>query len=505
MTEQQIDDAAAAAGQSGDVVDTVDVVEMESEQLTGYLGTDDYDLIIEVETDLSDSGDLATAELNPNAIILFCDGDYNLTSGSCTGELVSVEKRCESDELVENPTVNDICYKPISRNPDIVQIRNVPHSTAIVSIVMIDSDGDGVPDHADDCPDLAGLIDNNGCPHADETYVTMRTIDLQRSGLCGYGPDGQVKVTCELPLENVMVKVFDREDPEFVLAYNQWPSRHLLDDIYEADIGLLGVCTTNDSGQCTVGEDHPGKFLVIAKYEDTDSGNTVYTGKFKNFGWDRSACSCDADIDDGDEGAATPPSKIRKHLRILKQIRKSGDVKFVAGLRTIVTGSELDVYHPEYTIWEGQQELYPFVYTSDQDWEVDVCMHVPEGYRLVGVLDDNEDVVSATNCVHAFVAGESKVFLFEVEDLQSPEPDVSFSLTTKHNGKVKKLKRNIGGIRKRNERSLEKDAHKMIKKLAPKWEERAEKLMEKMENRKSLKHKWEGSKYIDYIELNTQP
>lgn len=341
-----------------------------------------------------------------------------------------------------------------------------------------DTDGDGIGDACDDCPNSAGPADQNGCPYADITRVTMQIIDLQRSGVCQW-PNGQAMLTCEVNLKDVQVKVFDREDPDFNSTYGRWPSRNLLDDIYEANIGILGVCSTNENGECTIGEDHPGKFLVIAKY--ADSGMTVYTGKFKNFKWNRSGYPWHWENDDDDVDGYNPPQKITKHLHIIKQIRRNGEVTFLGGFRLVVSGSHLDIDHPEYMFWQDEQELYPFVFTSEEDWDVDVCISVPDGYRLVGIQDENEEVVSTSNCVHTFVAGESKVFLFDVEDLQSPEPDLSLSLNTEHEGKVTKVLKKITGMRKWNEEKLEKRVHTKIKKLSPKWQKRAKKLVEKME------------------------
>jgi len=365
-------------------------------------------------------------------------------------------------------------------------------NTVEFSIVSGDSDNDGVPDDVDDCPDVAGPADQNGCPHADETAVTMSIIDLSRSGVCGYKPNGQARINCEQVIENVAVKVFDRDEQDFIDAYGHWPCRHLLDNIFEEPIAFTGACITDDNGECMVGEDHPGKYLVIAKYQDPGSNKTVYTGKFKNFMWNRSGCWWHWDRDDDDQGGVTPPDIIRKHLRIIKMIRRNGSVKFLGGLKTIITGSQLDIYHPEYTIWEGDQELYPFVYTSEENWDVDVCMYVPQGYNLMGILDDNEEVVSTTDCVNAFVAGESKVFLFEVEDVGSPEPELSFTLRAKHKkGKIKKLKKKIDGVRKRNEAKLEKRNRRKIKKLAPKWKKREKNLLKKMKKKKAEKEKKE--------------
>jgi hypothetical protein len=386
-------------------------------------------------------------------------------------------------DVDETPDCIDNC--PDVYNPDQADSDNDGIGDACEEIE--DTDNDGIPDDEDDCPDVPGLGKQNGCPHANETHVKMTIMDLRRNGACGYWPNGWAKFTCEVDLEDVNVKVFDREDRDFYSAYGSWPPRHFLDDIYEANIGIAGGCSTNEDGKCMVGEDHPGKFLVIAKYEDSDSGKKVYTGKFVNFMWNRSACWWHWDRDDDDEDGFTPPDKITKYLHIIKLIRRNGEAKFLGGVRTIVSGSQLDVYHPEYTVWEDEVELYPFMFTSEEDWDVDVCMYVPEGYRLVGIMDDNEEVISTSGCVHSFVAGESKVFLFEVEDVGSPEPEMSFSLVTVHEGRGKVLYKKIDGMRKWNERKYERRVHQKIEQLAPQWRDRAKKLWEKMQNKKSHK------------------
>jgi hypothetical protein len=115
---------------------------------------------------------------------------------------------------------------------------------------------------------------------------------------------------------------------------------------------------------------------------------------------------------------------------------------------------------------------------------VDVCLNVPDGYSLVGIMDDNEEMITTSECIQTFVSGESVVFLFEMQDLESPEPVMSFGLTTKHEGKVKKLDKEISGVRKWTEDKLEKPNHEKIKKLKPKWEKRAKKLLEKMNKKK---------------------
>jgi parallel beta-helix repeat protein len=201
-----------------------------------------------------------------------------------------------------------------------------------------DSDGDGIPDDEDDCPNASGPADQFGCPFADETYVSMRIVDFQGSGVCGHNKKGRAKRSSIVDLDDVMVRIYDREDEKFLEAYGRWPSRRRLDEIFQADIGLTGLCTTDETGQCLVGEDNPGKFLVVAKHVDVDSRKTVYIGKFKNFrqhdfgswwNWYQN----DADADD-----SAPPTKITKNLRFTKLILKDGHVKFLGMYMTVVSG-----------------------------------------------------------------------------------------------------------------------------------------------------------------------
>ena len=119
-----------------------------------------------------------------------------------------------------------------------------------------DYDGDSVPNESDDCPYVPGADYLLGCPYGDETHVSMKIIDLQRSGVCGFWANGRARLTCREDLEEVEVRVFDREEPAFIDTFGSRPRRHLLDDIWESGIGLVGACITNEIGECVIGEDH---------------------------------------------------------------------------------------------------------------------------------------------------------------------------------------------------------------------------------------------------------
>ncbi len=202
----------------------------------------------------------------------------------------------------------------------------------------LDSDGDGIPDDQDDCPNTAGAGDQNGCPYASEIRVSMIIVDSQRSGACGYKKMGRAKRFCTVDLEAVTVRIYDHEDEEFLEKYGHKPSRRRLDDIFQADIGLTGRCTTDAAGQCLVGEDNPGKSLVVAKYVDEDSRKTIYIGKLKNFKHHRYGSWWNWHQNDADADSAAPPTKNVKNLRITKWIPKNGYAKFKGIYMTIVGG-----------------------------------------------------------------------------------------------------------------------------------------------------------------------
>ena len=136
---------------------------------------------------------------------------------------------------------------------------------------------------------------------------------------------------------------------------------------------------------------------------------------------------------------------------MIKVIKKDGTIQFSGGSKTVVMGSLVEIIYPDYAIWEAgvSSYVYPFIMTSDSNWTVDVCAEVPVGYRIVGTYDENGDFVSSAKCAQTFVAGETKVIAFEVEDIGSPEPKLSAKLRLKHACKSKVLDLNIPGSRKK--------------------------------------------------------
>jgi hypothetical protein len=103
-----------------------------------------------------------------------------------------------------------------------------------------------------------------------------------------------------------------------------------------------------------------------------------------------------------------------------------------------ITGSLLEITYPEQVEWDGTDFLYPFIFTSDSDWEVDVCATVPQGYRIRG-----------SPCEQLFVANETKVIFFDVEDIGSPEPRLQVRGRVRHHGRNTPLDFDVPGKRKK--------------------------------------------------------
>lgn len=280
-------------------------------------------------------------------------------------------------------------------------------------------DGDGIPDALDNCPTVAGPEDRQGCPFGDFNTVDLHTVNL--------GGGSSTKV----PLADVEIRVFDRNNADFrVVAGSKNPPGSKYGVIFETAGGIVGSCTTDSSGTCTAGEETVGDYLVIIKFVDTVENSLVYVGRPKG-------------PSDFVDGVAT------KEFQIIKVFRKGNFIGYRGGSKIVVEGSMLEIIAPESAIWETDRNIYPFIFTSDSEWTVDICSQVPVGYEIVGVYDEMDNLISTTDCAQTFVSGQTKVVAFEVLEVASPEP--TFTATLKIRGPHGKLvveKVQVSDIRK---------------------------------------------------------
>lgn len=301
---------------------------------------------------------------------------------------------------------------------------------------QFDIDGDGDfddPWELDACPGSAGFLDRQGCTIGDANEVELHIVDLAKSGACSASGH-----SCKLPVSDASVRVFDRNDAEFQSSYGtKNPSGTIYDQVFENGIGQIAACSTDDFGQCTTGEEGVGDYLVIVRWMDPETDRIVYSGKPK---------SPTDFVDTNDDGIGDLATK---EFQIIKVIKKDGSIQYGGGSKRVVTGSYLEIVNPDIALWEDVAAgyVYPFIFASDSEWEVDVCVEVPQGYSIVGMYDENGTLVPEASCSQVIVLGEAKVIAFEIVETGSPEPHLKARFKLRHNNRMKVIDLDVPGLR----------------------------------------------------------
>ena len=349
-----------------------------------------------------------------NASITFIGTDV-ISGVSATYYCIDQTNTCDpatrsgASIVIDTKGINYLRYRSVDN-----ALNNEEIETFIVRIDR-DSDGDGLYDNSDSCPTTHGKIQYQGCPVGDDNFVVLHVIDKAHI-FCGG------RENCKVPVEGASVRVFDRNNIAFQAAYTKNPAGTKYPEIFEANIGVVGKCTTNNLGECIAGEEKVGNYLVIVKYGET--GNVVYTGKQKD----------PTDFKDTDSDMLGDLAT--KDFQIMKVINKDGTLDYKAGSKTVITGSILEIISPEYVIWENNETVYPFIFASDSNWTIDICISMPKGYEAV-----------EGNCTQALVANETKEVLFKIIEVGSPEPEMLINIKTEHEGKLKTANLNVPGLR----------------------------------------------------------
>jgi hypothetical protein len=201
--------------------------------------------------------------------------------------------------------------------------------------------------------------------------------------------------------------------------------------IFETNRGVIGSCITPVTGICYAGVPTTGNLLLLVRYVDPVLQKTVYVGR--------------------NVAAKDFVNNVASHeIQIMKVFNKQGQfIEYRGGNKLVVTGSLLEMIVPDSAVWDGTRTLYPFIFSSDSDWTVDVCANVPSGYQIVGVYDPSGTLIPNAECHQVLVATQTKIIAFEVEDVGSPEPTLKLDLTVKNNksNKVTKLKVDVDDLR----------------------------------------------------------
>ena len=162
-------------------------------------------------------------------------------------------------------------------------------------------------------------------------------------------------------------------------------------------------CVTLSNGQCLIGGLVPADYFVVVE-------STRWPGKYPSHV----------------VGALKADETRQARFAFLKD--PTGKVN--PAKTTFVKGSELWIYEPDYVVWNGTEEYYPFVFeTPDQTWTVNVCLAAPAGYQPV----------DGVTCVQTLIAGESKAILFKLVEVGSVpgKTKVNMDLTTPKGKKLK--------------------------------------------------------------------
>jgi len=164
------------------------------------------------------------------------------------------------------------------------------------------------------------------------------------------------------PISGLMVKAFDMSAGSCVRTYGV--SWHHYENIW-SNCTTPFACITGGDGKRSL-DLPPGDYVLIAKYDpdvlelpgsDTDNpDNDIYIGVSAG------------DIQSGET--------TQKYLQLIVKL----DGKKVPGKTKKLTGSELLIIEPEYVEWSGDSELYPFVFESIGDWNVETSVAPPEGF-----------------------------------------------------------------------------------------------------------------------------
>jgi hypothetical protein len=119
---------------------------------------------------------------------------------------------------------------------------------------------------------------------------------------------------------------------------------------------------------------------------------------------------------------------MQKHLQQIIKV----DGQKVPGKTTRRTGSELLIIEPEFVLWDGTVQLYPFVFETVGDWGVTATVAPPEGF------------LSDYGSLSAEVADEIEAVQFTVTEVGSDLVPTETTFEVTHKGKKEKIRSKVG-------------------------------------------------------------
>jgi hypothetical protein len=321
----------------------------------------------------------------------------------------------------------------------------------IVSFIKVgDADGDGYLYPGPDCDDANAEVNpgaveifgdgiDNDCnpttadaePPPAPGYIQVQA-DRHVVGIGSY--PGSTKSGIK-----VLLSVFDRSPgsclaTKFGVSWQQYP-------LVWAGCPRVAGGVTGADGAGEVAVD-PGDYMLIAVYDPDNSlfetspsysGDEVYMGR--------------------NVGQVESDKRVPVYLQT---IEKAGGKK-VPGKYTKRTGSELLIIEPEYVEWDGDEELYPFIFESVGDWSVTTAVAPPSGF-----VADHESLSEEVNT-------ELTAVQFTIKDVGSEWVATEVVHEVTHKSKKEKIKSKVE-VKLSKRLAKEKGLDVFGKKIKPKPE-----------------------------------
>jgi len=210
-------------------------------------------------------------------------------------------------------------------------------------------------------------IDDDCNPATSDDLAAAQLLVKAREFEFGDGWNGLQKG----PIVGMPVEVYDEATCPDVTNYGGWgwkaDLRHQYFENIRSNCEPVATGITDEYGKALIDVYNvPGIHVVIGMYEKEISGvlYQMYLAK-------RVRVNEVGQVKRVNLGVKIYTCRFKNKLRV------------VPLFGTTVFGSELNLFQPEYIVWEEDQVQadFPFIYDSDDEWEIDTNLEPPEGYE----------------------------------------------------------------------------------------------------------------------------
>lgn len=385
-------------------------------------------------SDGATQSNLATVTIVVNAVNdapVAANDSYSMSAGTtlttpAPGVLVNdsdVEGSILSAPLVSGPSNGSVTLNP---NGSFVYIAN-PGFTGTDSFTYRASDGVAYSEAATVFLTIRGGAGTAAC----STTITVEANFTRKRST----------TASKLPVKNARVIMLPKSRVQALCA-----------NLLDADCVWANLAAINTAGDPVVKTGTDGKVVASSTVADPN-GWAIYIDVL---GANAQGASAPL-ISQGTTQIAVSNSDCAPNKRFTLILVTDGSTTTAMTQRQqILHGSILEVSYPDFAEWNGTQFLYPVVFSSDSDWEIDICASMPPGYSIVGEA-----------CAQFLLSNDTKVIFFDVREqgdantasrrrlaslLSKADPRLNMSLRVKHRGKYQNATLEVPGkkARKKN-------------------------------------------------------